>query len=72
MRKLLAAEEVVTIIERTAACHDTTDDKFLEPAASGKVDVIVSGDADLLMLDPFRGILIVAPAAFVQGAARTS
>jgi predicted nucleic acid-binding protein len=33
-------------------------------------DLIVSGDADLLALNPFREIPIVTSAAFVQGAAR--
>jgi predicted nucleic acid-binding protein len=34
---------------------------------SGRADVILSGDGDLLALDPFRSIPILAPAAFVQG-----
>jgi putative PIN family toxin of toxin-antitoxin system len=71
MRKLMAEAEAVEITERIAACRDATDDKFLELAVNGEADVIVSGDADLLVLNPFRGIPIVAPAAFVQGAART-
>jgi len=61
----------VTISERIAAWRDATDDKFLELAVNGKADMIVSGDADLLVLNPFRGIPIVSPAAFVQGAARS-
>jgi predicted nucleic acid-binding protein len=28
--------------------------------------VIISGDSDLLTLNPFRGISIVQPAAFMQ------
>jgi len=70
MRKLMAAAETVVITERIAACRDPTDDKFLELAVSGQADIIVSGDADLLVLNPFRGIPIVPPATFVQGAAR--
>ena len=70
MRKLMAAAELVTIIERIAACRDMTDDKFLELAVNGNADVIVSGDADLLVLNPFRAIPIIVPAVFVQGAAR--
>ena len=68
-KELLAAAEAVTIVERIAACRDPTDDKFLELAVNGLADVIVSGDADLLALDPFRGVPIVTPAAFVQAAA---
>ena len=36
----------------------------------GHADLIVSGDGDLLALNPFRQIPIVTPAAFVQGVAR--
>ena len=54
------------IIERVAACRDPTDDKFLELAVNGRADVIISGDADLLVLDNFRSIPIVTPAAFGQ------
>jgi predicted nucleic acid-binding protein len=32
--------------------------------------VIITGDRDLLALDPFRGIPIITPAEFVQGGAR--
>ena len=70
IRKLIAAAEVVTISERIVACRDPTDDKFLELAVNGKADLVVTGDADLLVLNPFREIPIVAPATFVQGAAR--
>jgi hypothetical protein len=36
----------------------------------GHADPIVSGDDDLLALNPFRDIPIVTPAMFVQGVAR--
>jgi putative PIN family toxin of toxin-antitoxin system len=71
INKLMAVAELVTITERIVACRDATDDKFLELAVNGKADVIVSGDADLLVLNPFRDIPIVMPATFVQGTART-
>lgn len=70
LRKLLDAAEPVTIAERIAACRDPTDDKFLELAVNGRADLIVTGDADLLVLNPFRDISIVTPAAFVHGAVR--
>jgi putative PIN family toxin of toxin-antitoxin system len=68
--QLLARAELITITERIAACRDPTDDKFLELAVNGHADLIVTGDADLLVLNPFREIPIVTPAQFVQGAAR--
>ena len=70
LRRLLAAAETVVIAERIAACRDPTNDKFLEVALNGRADFIVSGDPDLLVLDPFRDIPIVARADFVQGASR--
>ena len=67
LKNLLVAAELVPIRERLSACRDPTDDKFLELAVNGRADVIVSGDADLLTLNPFRTIPIVLPAAFLQG-----
>lgn len=48
----------------TPVCRDPADDKVLATALSGQCAVIVSGDRDLLVLDPFEGIRIVTPAAF--------
>lgn len=70
LQALLKAAELVPIVERIAACRDPTDDKFLELAVNGGADLIVTGDPDLLVLNAFRTIPIVPPAAFVQGAAR--
>jgi len=67
LKRLLAGAELVTIIERIAVCRDSTDDKFLDLAIHGHADIIVPGDADLIVLNPFRGIPIVTPATFVQG-----
>jgi uncharacterized protein len=68
--RMLAPAEFVPIVERITACRDPTDDKFLELAVNGHVDLIVSGDADVLVLNSFRDIPIVSPAMFVQGAVR--
>jgi uncharacterized protein len=70
LRDVLAAAELVAITERIAACRDPKDDKFLELAVSGKAEVIVSGDGDLLDLNPFRSIPIVTPATFVRDTTR--
>jgi len=70
LAKMLADAELVTITERIAACRDPRDDKFLELAVAGYADLIVSGDRDLLALNPFRKIPIVPPAAFVRAVAR--
>lgn len=70
LTKLLTAAELVTITERVVTCRDPTDDKFLELAVNGRADLIVSGDSDLLVLNPFQGIRIVTATTFVQGASR--
>lgn len=48
------------------ACRDPGDDKFLEVAVHGRADVIVTGDADLLALHPFRGNAIISPAEYLK------
>jgi putative PIN family toxin of toxin-antitoxin system len=61
---LMRAAELAPVVGDPRACRDRDDDKFLELAVLGHADVMVSGDADLLALDPFRGIPIVNPASF--------
>jgi putative PIN family toxin of toxin-antitoxin system len=50
------------------ACRDPRDDKFLEVAVHGRADVIVTGDLDLLALDPFRGVAILTPGEYIARA----
>lgn len=56
----------VEIIETVIDCRDPKDNKFLEVAVNGDADCIVSGDGDLLVLNPFRGIPIVKPQPFLS------
>jgi len=58
--------ELVEILQSIRASRDPDDDKFLEVAVNGRADVLVSGDADLLELNPFRGIAILTPAAYLD------
>jgi uncharacterized protein len=58
-----AAVEHVADVPRIIACRDPKDDKFLGLAVAGAADAIVTGDDDLLVLHPFRGIEIVRPTA---------
>lgn len=46
-------------------CRDPMDNKFLALSLASEADVLVSSDDDLLILHPWRGILIVPPAAFL-------
>ena len=51
--------------ESIQACRDPKDDKFLEIAVAGQAMYMITGDEDLLVLDPFRGIRIVTASEFV-------
>ena len=57
--------EFVSIIQLVRECRDPQDDKFLELALNGRADVIVTGDADLLGMHPWRGIAILSPADYL-------
>jgi putative PIN family toxin of toxin-antitoxin system len=46
-------------------CRDQKDNMLLELALSGSADLILTGDRDLLALHPWRGVAILAPAAFL-------
>ncbi len=63
--KLVREAAVVDIMEEVRACRDAKDDKFLEVAVCGQASCVVTGDADLLALHPFRGIPILSPAQFL-------
>jgi uncharacterized protein len=58
--------EFVPIIRLVRECRDPKDDKFLEVALNGRADVIVTGDADLLSLNPWKEIAILSPADFLR------
>jgi putative PIN family toxin of toxin-antitoxin system len=62
----LKESELVGITEQINDCRDPNDNKFLELAISGNADVLVTGDDDLLALNPFRGIAIVTPRDFLN------
>ena len=59
------AVEPVAIGEPVALCRDPRDDKFLELAVAGRADFLLTGDADLLALHPFRGTAILDPASYL-------
>ncbi len=59
---------IVEVTEVITDCRDPKDNKFLEVAVSGKATHVISSDADLLVLHPFRGISVVTPQTFVSRA----
>jgi putative PIN family toxin of toxin-antitoxin system len=65
---LLKETELIEITEAVTDCRDAKDNKFLELAVSGGADYIISGDEDLLILNPFRGIPVLTPRGFISRA----
>jgi putative PIN family toxin of toxin-antitoxin system len=61
IQRLAEIAEFVPIIQRIRECRDPKDDKFLELALNGRADMIITGDRDLLAMNPWRGIAIVSP-----------
>lgn len=64
----LKVAEMVEISEEITVCRDPRDDKLLELAVSGTADFLVTGDKDLLVLNPFRGVKIITPREFLERA----
>ena len=74
----MAAAELATITERIAPCRDPIDDKFRE-LAKGHADLIMTGDDDLLALNPictvsgsWKGSVLPRRAASPTAASRRS
>ena len=61
-------EETFTLVVPGAlespTCRDRDDDVVLATARAGECTAIVTGDQDLLILDPFQGIRVLTPTAF--------
>jgi len=66
LSELIERAEAIRIVERVKACRDPKDNMILQLAVNGRASCIVTGDADLLGLNPFRGITIVTPAEFLK------
>jgi uncharacterized protein len=66
---IVAGAETVVVTTLVTDCRDPDDNKFLELALDGRATCVVSGDADLLALHPFRGIPILTPQAFLDSTA---
>ena len=65
LERVASLVEIIDVLQSIRASRDAKDDKFLEAAVNGRADVIVTGDKDLLDLNPFRGIAILTPAAYL-------
>ena len=63
---LVHEAELIEVHDLVTECRDPKDNMFLELAVSGRGTHVVTGDQDLLVLHPFRGIPVVTPQAFLS------
>jgi putative PIN family toxin of toxin-antitoxin system len=70
LARLVGQITLVEVIERLSICRDPNDDRFLELTATGGASHLITGDRDLLALDPFRGTRIMRPAAWLREVVR--
>ena len=63
---VIKATKLVDAVESVTDCRDPSDNKFLELAISGGAMNIITGDNDLLVLHPWRGVSILTPRQFVE------
>jgi uncharacterized protein len=64
--ELGGAAEWVTIIQLVRECRDPRDNKFLEVALNGRADLIITGDQDLIAMNPWLEIGILSPAEYLR------
>jgi uncharacterized protein len=62
---------LIEIVQQVDVCRDPKDNAVLELAVSGGATCIVTGDDDLLVLNPFRGITIATPDQFLSSLGST-
>lgn len=58
--------EMIITTETITDCRDPKDNKFLELAASGRANFLITGDQDLLVLNPFRDTEILTVNDFIE------
>ena len=65
LRRLLQVATMVPVLSEIADCKDPKDNRFLALALDSESGCIVSGDTDLLAMNPWRGIEILSPGTFL-------
>jgi len=66
LRTYILEAVFVEIIKTIQVCRDPKDNEFLELAVNGNASHLITGDEDLLTLNPFQGISILTPNQFLE------
>lgn len=62
----LKLAEAVVIDRHFDVCRDKKDNKLIDLAICGNARYLITGDEDLLILNPFNGVNIVKPKYFLE------
>ncbi|NJN21258.1 MAG: putative toxin-antitoxin system toxin component, PIN family [Leptolyngbya sp. RL_3_1] len=62
---LVDGSNLVEPTSEITVCRDPKDNMILELAVTGEANLIITGDEDLLVLNPFQNIQIVTPDAWL-------
>lgn len=65
LETLLERANLIEVVDTVEECRDPKDNHILELALSGEASIIVTGDKDLLIMNPFRNIKIMSVEQFL-------
>ena len=66
LRRILQIATIAPVLSEVHDCRDPDDNRLLALALDSESDCIVTGDRDLLLLNPWRGVRLVSPREFLD------
>ena len=66
MQRFIQEALLIEITEKILECQDQKDNKYIELGVCGEASHLITGDQDLLILNPFREIRILTPRVFLN------
>ena len=66
LRRVPKVATVAPVLTEVEVCRDPDDNHVLALALDSESDYIITGDRDLLVLHPWRGVKIVPPHTFLE------
>lgn len=65
VRRVLQVATIAPVLSDVADCRDPKDNHLLALALDSESERLVSGDSDLIALNPWRGVAIITPHDFL-------
>ena len=69
LRRVLQVATTLPVLTEVADCRDPDDNRLLALPLDSESDCILTGDQDLLTMNPWRGIEIISPRAILKTSA---